>query len=169
MEHLVAAWSSLLSRTASRLSPGDVRTWESVQPWNVTKEQAESQNPGYVFLQRQSGTETASYDPSGRIGLTPGFFDMPEGARQAIMYHEAGHALESLFDLASFQALGVDNPLDLMEWPGAQRFGYNYSEVLAEAYAVLWTEPEWLASVPGSDRIVALVRKMADATGWPLP
>lgn len=41
---------------------------------------------------------------------------------------------------------GDGDTFDLRDWPGGQSLSYNAEEIIAEAFSVLWTEPEWLRS-----------------------
>ena len=99
----------------------------------------------------------------------PGGATEREGGRRATLYHEAGHGLEEAVGLSGIgRYFGVD-PLAVVTLPGAQRFGHNASEVVAEAYAVLWTEPQWAKGFEGGQAILGTVAKMARDNGYPLP
>lgn len=161
-----------LSRTASRLSPSDVSGWASSRPWMATKAEVEMSSVGYLYVlsRAKSSGHMASFDTgSGRIGVTSAYFEVAEDSRRAILYHEAGHALEVAAGMAGIaKAFGVANALDILSLPGADRFGYNASEIAAQAYSVLWTEPQW-ASFPGGAEILAAGARLARDHGWPIP
>lgn len=155
--------------TSERLLRAPIESWERTQPWNATKEEIERQDvPGLLYRSKAKGTEDASFESDGRIALSPAYFTRPPETRRAILYHEAGHGLESEYDLAGFRRLGVDDPLDIIDWPGARKLGHNYGEVLAEGYGSMWHDPAWLRQ-QGADRVVDLVTRMAHERGYPLP
>lgn len=166
--HLRAQWRASIERTASSFAPAQVSAWATSQPWNAARKDLEAQMVPGITVGQARGSEVASFQ-DGKIVLKDQWFDYPTDARRSVLYHEAGHGLETkvgLMGLASY--FGVDNPLDIIDLPGAQRFGYNCSEVVAEAYAVLWNEPHW-ASFEGGQAILDAVEKMALDHGWPVP
>jgi 8-oxo-dGTP pyrophosphatase MutT (NUDIX family)/2'-5' RNA ligase len=164
------SWRSLsVQRTASTFSPALVASWASSQPWNASRDDLEAQAvPGIVVGPRR-GTETASYI-GGKIVVTDDWFGWPEESRRAVLYHEAGHALMDAIGYADLAAaVGVDNALDIItEIPESSRLGYNPDEIVAECYAVVWTEPEWLEA-NNLGRIRDAVVTLARAKGFPLP
>lgn len=156
-----------LGKLASAFSPSVVASWKATQPWNADRADLEAQNIPGVVVGHARGTEDASYE-GGHIVLKEQWFGRSSEVRKAILYHEAGHALEDSFTLSDFQRLGIDSPLDLIDWPGAQSLGGSYTEVLAEAYSALWCDPGWFARTKAS-RLRDLVTTMAHERGFPLP
>lgn len=152
-----------LRRTAQRFDPSQMRSWEQTKPWNLSQEDAEFQRVDGWSFKRQRGTEVASYE-RGSIAVSPEFFTYPEETRRAIAYHEAGHAM--LEAAGGLRAL--DDPLGLVDLPGGQSLSYNAEEIVAEAYSVLWTEPEWFERMH-ADEIRSIVIGLARKAGFPLP
>lgn len=152
-----------LKRTAQRFEPGQMRSWEQTKPWNLSQEDAEFQRVDGWAFKRQRGSEVASYE-KGFIAASPEFFTYPEEVRRAIAYHEAGHAM--LEAAGGLRAL--DDPLGLIDLPGGQALSYNAEEIVAEAYSVLWTEPEWFDRMH-ADEIRSIVIGLARKAGFPLP
>jgi hypothetical protein len=156
------------SKTASAFQPAIVASWESSRPWDAPRADLEAQRVPGFRVGNARGTESASFE-GGFIVLKEQWFTYPTDARRAICYHEAGHGLETKAgydEIAS--AFGVGNVLDIIDLPGAQRFGYNPDEIVAQAYSVLWTEPQW-ASFDGGSEILAAVARLAQTHGYPLP
>ena len=143
-----------------------VPTWGSSRPWLGTREQiAAGQFPG-ISVGSPRGTELASYQ-GGQVVVKDSWFAQPEGARRAILYHEAGHGLADAALLGTARH-GLDSPLDLLGWPKASWLGHNYDEIVAEAYSVIWTEPQWFDDDDKRavrDLVIALAREH----GYPLP
>lgn len=112
-------------------------------------------------------SETASYE-GGRILVTDDWLSKPAELRRAILYHEAGHALETQAGLKGLLKAGIDDPLDMVDWPGAKGLGHNYSEIIAEAYSALHSDPEWFDRMQ-AHRIKDAVTALALQEGFPLP
>ncbi len=155
-----------LAKTAA-FGPSIIRSWTQTQPWNLSREAIEAGEAPGVRVGNARGTEDASFE-NGSIVVKEQWFSRPIDVRKAILYHEAGHGLESAIGLRGLVEFGVDDPLDLINWPGASGLGHNASEVLAEAYAVVWTEPQWFNRMKAG-AIRTLVTDMAQSRGYPLP
>lgn len=161
-----------LTKQALRFSPGQMADWESTKPWNGSREDYEYQRIDGWGWKSARGTEAASYE-GGFIKVTEEFLGLPESVRRAVAYHEAGHALleagEGLVGVGRFmEERGDGDTFDLRDWPGGQSLSYNAEEIIAEAFSVLWTEPEWFDRM-GAQRIRDLVLAYARSEGWPLP
>ena len=152
-----------LRRTAQRFGPSQMASWEQTKPWNLSQEDAEFQRVDGWAFKRQRGSEVASYE-RGFIAASPEFFTYPEETRRAIAYHEAGHAM--LEAAGGLRAL--DDPLGLIDLPGGQALSYNAEEIIAEAYSVLWCEPEWFDRMKAHE-IRSIVIGLAKKAGFPLP
>ena len=152
-----------LRRTAQRFEPSQMASWEQTKPWNLSQEDAEFQRVDGWAFKRQRGSEVASYE-RGFIAASPEFFTYPEETRRAIAYHEAGHAM--LEAAGGLRAL--DDPLGLIDLPGGQALSYNAEEIIAEAYSVLWCEPEWFDRMKAHE-IRSIVIGLAKKAGFPLP
>lgn len=146
----------------------DVASWGRLEPWRLSREEVDRGDVPGVVVGHAWGTEDASYLPDGRIALKESYFTRPPDVRRAILYHEAGHGLEAEVGLAGLSAYGVDDPLGIIEWPGARSLGGNVSEVLAEGYAALWTDPGWFGR-SAARQVRDLVVAMARDRGYPLP
>ena len=155
--------NQVVAKTAARFEPAQMSSWESTRPWNLSPADAEAQVvPGW-WHKSQRGTEAASWE-KGYIRPTPDFYALPEQTRRAVAYHEAGHAMiEAAGGLSS-----LEDPLSIIELPGAQGLGHNAEEVLAEAYSAVWCDPDWFQRM-GAHQILAIVVKMARRAGFPLP
>jgi hypothetical protein len=141
----------------------EMATWEETKPWNLTKEQAVAQSVPGFWHKNARETETASWDGK-YIRTTDEFYALPEETRRAIVYHEAGHAmLEAAGGLTT-----IDDPLSLIDKPGGQALSYNAEEIIAEAYSVLWSEPEWFDRM-GAHEIRDTTIEIARRAGFPLP
>jgi hypothetical protein len=145
-----------------------VSDWEQTKPWAATRAKIEAGDVKGLRVGTPHGSEEASFEPGRGIVVKPSYFDRAESIRRAILYHEAGHGLETEVGAEGLRELGVDDPLDIINWPGAQGLGGNYSEILAEGYSALWTDPEWFKTNK-ADRVEALVRDMAGSRNWPIP
>lgn len=156
------------SKTASGFEPMQVATWEQTQPWNVDREDLELQRIPGIGVGQARGTEDASFS-GGRIILKEQWFDRAEETRRAILYHEAGHGLEEQLGLMEVGRYFGVHPLDVIDLPGATRLGYNPSEVVAEAYSQLWSDPAWFETFEGGPFIRDTVIQMASDQGYPLP
>lgn len=150
-------------RTAARFSPEQMRSWETDKPWNLTVDQAKAQSVDGWWHQTARGSEVASWN-QGHIRASDEFFRLPEETRRAIAYHEAGHAMIE----AAGGLTAIGDPLALIDLPGGQSLGYNAEEIIAEAYSVLWSEPEWFERM-GAQKIRSIVVALAKAAGFPLP
>lgn len=154
-------------RTAARFEVGQMASWPSTKPWNLTQAEAEAQTvPGW-WGKSARGSESASWE-KGYIRPSPEFFAYPEDTRKAIAYHEAGHAMiEAAGGLGAISSkLDVD-VMDMVSWPGGDSISYNAEEIIAEVYSVIWNEPSWLS---GKDpRFIEVVTKVAKMAGFPLP
>jgi hypothetical protein len=148
----------------------DVGSWEREKPWDATKEDVVlGRVDGIVHRAKQYGSEVASYLPDGRIATSDAYFDLPSETRRAVLYHEAGHGLESAYTLDNFRDVGVDDPIAIMDMPGASKLHpSNYSEVLAEGYSALWSDPGWFDR-QGATEVRDLVVRMAKHADFPLP
>ena len=148
--------------------PAQVAAWTASKPWDAPRAILEAQEVPGVRVGRARGTEAASFE-GGMIVLKDEWFTYPTEARRAIMYHEAGHGLEEAAGAdGCARAFGVDNALDILDLPGASRFGHNYSEVIATAYQVAWDEPGW-ASFEGGRETLAATMRLAREHGYPVP
>lgn len=168
-EHLREQWKLAQKRGVNESDwPTIIASWASTQPWKASREDIESgAHPGLTVGDAR-GTEEASFEYGRGIVLKPTYFNFDERARRTILYHEAGHALESRYMLADYQRLGVSNPLDItIDWD-VSMLGVNYSEVLAQAYAELWADPSFLDE-GDKVRVRDLVVAMAREQGFPLP
>lgn len=152
------------SKTATRFSPSQMASWESTRPWALSVDDAKAQMVDGWWYRTTRGSEVASWE-GGYIRPSEDFFSLPEETKRAIAYHEAGHAM--IEAAGGLRALG-DDPLAIMDLPGAQSLSYNAEEVLAEAYSVLWTEPEWFERM-GAQKIRSMVIALAKSAGFPLP
>lgn len=153
-----------IGKSAALFNPSQMLSWEQTRPWNLSREEAESQTVDGWWGKQARGTESASWD--GRyIRPAPEFYSYPEATRRAIAYHEAGHAmLQAAGGLSS-----VPNAMELIDMlPGAKILGYNAEEIIAEAYSVLWTEPEWF-SAHDAGQIEVIVVGLAHKAGFPVP
>lgn len=152
------------SKTATRFSPSQMASWESTRPWALSVDDAKAQMVDGWWYRTTRGSEVASWE-GGYIRPSEDFFSLPEETKRAIAYHEAGHAMVEA--AGGLRAVG-DDPLAIMDLPGAQSLSYNAEEVLAEAYSVLWTEPEWFERM-GAQKIRSMVVALAKEAGFPLP
>ena len=152
-----------LTTTAAAFDPRSIERWGQERPWERDSDLFDGRDG--IVVGHARGSEAASFE-GGKIVLKEEFFDLPHDTRKAILYHEAGHALRT--DLASLTAAGADDPLDMVNWPGAQGLGYNYDEIIAEAYSAMWVEPEWFDRM-GAHRVRDVVVRLASAQGFPLP
>lgn len=153
-------------KTAEVFNPSQLASWPSTRPWNLTKDEAMAQAVEGWWHKSARGSESASYE-NGYIRPTDDFYTLPEGTRESIAYHEAGHAMfEAAGGITALERVTGYDPFDLMDLPGAQLLSYNAEEVIAEAYSVIWMEPEWLDN-KAEVRDAAI--KMARAAGYPLP
>ncbi len=160
------AWSRTVA--TRRFEPGQVATWARTRPWDAPRADLESGVYPGIRVGQARGTEVASFE-GGMVVLKDEWFGYPPGSRRAVLYHEAGHGLETAVGQGVARYFGVENPLDVIDLPGAQRFGHDYGEVVAEGYAVLWTEPSWAGSFDGGRAVLEAVRAMARDHGYPLP
>lgn len=149
----------------------DLADWETLRPWEVQRDDStldpsdlllHGERPP-AWLRFESGHGQDAAHRGDHIVVTPKFFDLPEASRRATMYHEAGHGL-------SDRMLADGSAFDLMdklpEW-GNVNGQTTPGEIAAEAYAVLWTDPEWLdQNAPG---LRDAVRAKAVEYGYPLP
>lgn len=151
--------SSARRVTASVFTPSQVATWEQTKPWEASREDLEYQRVPGIRVGQARGSEDASFQ-NGAIVVKDQYFDRPPETRRAILYHEAGHGLET-------EAPMPADALDWIDLPGADALGANYSEIVAETYATLWTDPQWFEGRAEEirNRVVALAREH----GYPLP
>lgn len=143
-----------------------VASWERDRPWLGSKDDFVSGRWGIGF-KRARLSETASYE-GGRVMVTEDWLSKPEGLRRAILYHEAGHALETQAGVKGLLRAGIDDPLGMIDWPGARSLGHNYSEVIAEAYSALHSDPEWFDRMK-AHKIKEAVTALARQEGFPVP
>ena len=149
----------------------DLGSWSSVRPWEVQRDPNSSdpadlllngeRAPSWLRFETGHGQEAAHR--GDHIVVTPKFFDLPESARRSVMYHEAGHGLSDMMldDGSAFEL--VDH---LPAW-GNLNGQTAPGEIAAEAYAILWTEPEWLDT--NAPDIRDIVTAKAIEHGYPLP
>ena len=78
---------------AASFSPSMCASWESTRPWDVSREDFEMDRIPGIRSGNARGSEDASFE-GGKIVVKPQWFTRPSDARKAILYHEAGHALE---------------------------------------------------------------------------
>ena len=62
----------------------------------------------------------------------------------------------------------IPDALDIVNLPGAQSLSYNAEEIIAEAYSVLWTEPEWFDRA-GAHEVRMIAIEVAKRAHFPLP
>lgn len=149
----------------------DLADWETIRPWEVQRDESTldpsdlllhgERAPAWLRFESGHGQEAAHR--GDHIVVTPKFFDLPESARRATMYHEAGHGLSDAM-------LADGSAFDLMDhlpsW-GNLNGQTTPGEVAAEAYSILWTEPEWLdENAPG---VRDIMRAKAAEHRFPLP
>ena len=165
-QNMLVALEEMLAKrlppsTGAKFRPSQMVTWEQTRPWSLTPEDAKAQMVDGWWYKSTKGSESASWQ-DGYIRPTEDFFRYPEGVRRAIAYHEAGHAM-----IEAAGGITADD-FDLLDSPGGQTLGYNAEEILAEAYSVLWGEPEWFDRM-GAGKIKDRVIQMAKRAGFPLP
>jgi hypothetical protein len=147
-------------------------SWEDTKPWNMSREQFASNPPaGFKLTSKEHGETAHFFD--GTIHLSSGFFKPPmsdhEEARRHVVYHELGHQLADTMvaDGTAFQlhdAGVIPTKHDMGSGTGG---GHGNEEALADAYALLHTDPKWLeARYPD---LIKPVRDRARALGMPLP
>lgn len=146
--------------------------WEKTKPWNISKEELTNNPPSGFALTRKAHGEAAHFF-DGTIHLSPKFFEPPysdnEDARRHIVYHELGHGLADsmLKDGTLFQmhdAEVIPSEHDMGSGTGG---GHGDEEALADAYALLHTDPEWLNS--RYQKLMLVVIDRAKALGMPVP
>jgi hypothetical protein len=100
----------------------------------------------------------------GAIRVSPHFDSRPAGEQRAVLIHEAAH-LKGLDDwyLKNHDDWNLAAKSDLGHFNGQTTPG----EIMAEAYAVAWTEPSYLET--HAPALIPLVREGAAAVGLPLP
>ncbi len=155
------------SKTAAKFSPSQIATWETTRPWHASREDLEAQIvPGFRVGQAR-GSEDASFE-GGFITLKEQWFDRAPEVRRGTCYHEAGHGLESEFSgMDALPQFGLAHLYEVDQWTGAQGLGPNYGEQVAEAYAALWTDPDWFTGPKVQWK--NLIEWMARKKGYPVP
>lgn len=143
--------------------------WEESKPWNVS---SNSIMPSGFALTKKEHGEVAHFH-AGKIQLSSKFFQPPysnhEDVRRHIIYHELGHQLADTFvnDGTSFQlrdAGVIPSEHDMGSGTGG---GHGDEEALADAYALLHTDPKWLQE--RYPKLAKVVYDRAVALGMPVP
>lgn len=165
--------NSLAAHTSGPSAPGAIgHDWEKTKPWTISRGK----------LMGNDTKDGIHYDPSmynearnqrtlnGKIHVGKKFFDLPEGTRRAVLYHELGHDVSD-----EMLANGKSDELQAAgHLPGGEHAAYTHingqtvpSEVLAEGYGTLMTDEPWLKDhFPGiHDAVLAQATQM----GYPVP
>lgn len=163
--HLRAQWR----RVAFRDWPSIIRGWEASQPWNATQQEHEMQmRSGIGWRAEPKGTEAASFHQN-MIWVGEEFMGYPESIRRAILYHEAGHALDTAAsnedEIAAFGLSNAGELLDLAARPDAP--AHNSDEIIAEGYAYLMAG-ETAFGAPCPAWVAEAVTTLARQHGFPL-
>lgn len=143
--------------------------WEETKPWLMTEEQIQTNPPPGIRFNRNPRGEEAIYQ-GGTIYLSPKFFQIKsEEGRRHILYHELGHVLADTMvkDGTSFRLHDSEVIPSQHEMGSGVIGGHGDEEALADSYATLFTDPQWLENkYPDMARIV---KDRAFAMNMPLP
>ena len=142
--------------------------WEKTKPWNITKEELETNPPPGFAIAKERGQE-ANYS-DGTIHLSSKFFDLKsEEGRRHVVYHELGHMLADtmLRDGTSFQLHDAKVIPAKHDLGTGTSTGHGDEEALADSFALLHTDRAWLRK--NHPALEKPVTDRARALGLPLP